>query len=313
MAVQTGAATRVVDLTTDLDAANLNDLDDGLNVYHSPNLGLNFRVTAGKVWLDGTGMPTLFAFAEVASDQTVTASKTTLVYLDQNGLLTKSDVLTEFPGWSIPLATITSDGSAITAIANERARLRANGSVDERLWRAGRFYTNREEAPSTVVTLAADTLYGIPWHTHGDTPIDRIGFEVTTADAGSQIRIGLYGESATVKGEPGALLEDLGVISSATTGLKVLIVSPTRRLGPGRCFVGLITSSAVVAFRAYLAILQAHFGWPGATVSLLGTALNGAWRGALAGNDDASALPDPFPATPTADLTITPAPAVRAA
>lgn len=309
-----GAATRTVDNTTNLDAANLNPLDDGLNVFHSPNAGLNFRVTAGKAWLMGVGAPSLFSFAEVTGDQSVNAGATTLVYLDQAGVLTKSDVLTVFPQSSVPLATITSDGSTITAIANQRARVVMPGSIDGRLWRAGRFYANKREAPTTTVTLAADTLYGIPFDVHGDTPIDRIAFEVTTLDAGVSIRIGLYAESVTVRGEPGVRLEDLGVISVATTGIKSIAVSPTRRLGPGRYFVGLISGSVVVAFRAFSASSSAELGWPGGTVDFQAASLETVWRGALAGNDEAAALPDPFPATPTADLsTAYPAAVCRAA
>ena len=309
-----GAATRQVELTTDLDAANLNALEDGGNVFHSPNGALNFRVSACEVWLKGPGAPVLFSFAEVTSDQTVTASKTTLIYLDQDGLLTKSDVLTAFPASSVPLATVTSDGATITAIANARARIEMPGSVDGRLWRTGRYYANKREAPASTVTLAADTLYGIPFDIHGDTPIDRIAFEVTTLDAGISIRLGLYAESLTVRGEPGVLLEDLGVISAGSTGIKTGTVSPTRRLGPGRYFVALIAGSAVVAFRAYLTGTSAELGWPGGAADFQAASLNTVWRGATGGNDEASALPDPFPATPTADLsTAYPAAIFRAA
>ena len=31
------------------------------------------------------------------------------------------------------------------------------GSIDPKLWRTGRFYSNKREAPATTVTLAADT------------------------------------------------------------------------------------------------------------------------------------------------------------
>ena len=309
-----GAARRVVDNTTDLDALELNDLDDGGNVFHSPTGGLNFRVTKAQVWLQGPGAPTLLAFAEVVADQSVNANQTTLVYLDQAGVLTKSDTLTTFPSSSVPLATIVSDGSTITAINNRRARILMPGSVDPKLWRTGRFYANKPEAPGTTVTLAADTLYGIPFTIRGDTPIDRIAFEVTTLDAGISIRLGLYAESTAVRGEPGVRLEDLGLISAASTGIKAITVAPTRRLGPGRYFVAIISGSAVVAFRAFSAASSAELGWAGGAADFQAASLSTVWRGALAGNDEAAALPDPFPATPTADLsTAYPAAVFRAA
>lgn len=305
-----GAATRIVDGESNLDAANLNPLDGGLNVYHSPNGGLNFRVTAGHVWLKRNGAPTLFTYAGAASDQAVSPGTTTYVYLDQTGALQASSSISAFPAVSVPLAVVTSDGSAITAISDRRPRAELPGAADARLWRSGRFYTNRREAPTSTVSLTADTLYGIPFHITGDTPVDRISFEVTTADAGSAIRLGLYAESTSVPGEPGALLEDLGTISSATTGMKTLTISPTRRLGPGRYFVALIASSGIVAFRAHAA--SAELGWPGGTSDLQQASLETTWKGSDGGNDEAVALPDPFPATPTATLTTYPAPALRA-
>ncbi|KKN41352.1 hypothetical protein LCGC14_0724340 [marine sediment metagenome] len=309
-----GAAERVVDNDTDLDAANLNQLDDGLNIFHSPTGGLNFRVTAGHVWLKGVGAPDLFSFAEVTVDQVLSPNVTTLVFLDQAGALTTSNTLTAFPSSSVPLAVVTTNGSTVEAVANRRARIEMPGSVDWRLWRTGRFYTNRIQIPTTVVTLTADTLYGIPFPIYADTPIDRLAVEVTTAQGASQIRLGLYAESTTVRGEPGALLEDLGVISTVATGMKALAVSPTRRLGPGRYFLGLISSDAGVAFRAHLNNNSSEVGWAGSTLDLTATNLPTAWRGALGGNDDAAALPDPFPATPAVDLiTAAPAPVFRAA
>ena len=166
----------------------------------------------------------------------------------------------------------------------------------------------------TTVSLAADTLYGIPFTIYADTPIDRLAVEITTLDAGSAIRLGLYAESTSQRGEPGARLEDLGTVSSASTGIKTLTISPTRRLGPGRYFFALIASSAVVAFRAHAAAGAAELGWPGGTADFLAASLDTVWRGALAGNDEAAALPNPFPATPTADLaTAYPAPVFRSA
>lgn len=292
-----GAATRIVDGDTDLDAAGLNPLDDGGNVYHSPTGGLNYRVTAATVLLDGTR----FDYAGLSSDQAVGASVTTFVYLDQAGVLTTNT--TGFPASThIPLAEIASGGSAIVGITNRRPRLATPWAPDPRLWRAGRFYAQRREVPGTTVTLTADTLYGVPFVVHGDIAIDRIAVEVTTLDAGSSVRLGLYAESLTERGEPGVLLEDLATISGASTGMKTLTVTPTRRLAAGRYFVAVVASSVVVALRAYAEADSADLGWPGATANLLAASLDAMWRGAAGANAAASALPDPFPSTPTADL-----------
>jgi len=236
------------------------------------------------------------------------------VFIDQAGTLATN--ITGFPADEphIPLAEVASSGSAITGITDRRPRLELPGGVGRRLWRAGRFYLQDGRPPSSTLTLTADTLYGIPFPVASWAAIDRIAVEVTTADGGSAIRLGLYAESLTVRGEPGVLLEDLGTVSSATTGIKTLTVSPTRTLAPGLYFVGLIAGSAVVAFRAFDvgAEQSADLGYPGGATDFLAASANTMWRGSAAGNDEAAALPDPFPASPTATLTKTPAAALRA-
>jgi len=295
-----GASVRQVDNATDLDAANLNSLDDGGNVYHSPNGGLNFRITAATLRLRDRR----FDFAEVVADQAATASVTTFVWIDQAGALATS--ITGFPaGPHIPLAEVASSGSAITGITDRRTRLELPGGVDLRAWRAGRFYAAAPRAPSSTATLTADTLYGIPFPVASWAAIDRIAVEVATLDAGSAIRLGLYAESLTVRGEPGVLLEDLGTVSGATTGMKELAVSPTRNLAPGLYFIGVIASSVVIALRAYDINASEGLqglGWPGGTADLQAAQANAMWKGADAANDEAASLPDPFPATPTATL-----------
>jgi hypothetical protein len=293
-----GASVRQVDNATDLDAANLNTLDDGGNVYHSPNGGLNFRITAATLRLRDRR----FDFAEVVADQAATASVTTYVFVDQAGALATN--VTGFPADAphIPLAEVASSGSAITGITDRRTRLELPGGTDWRAWRAGRFYAQRREIPGGTITLTADTLYGIPFAVHSWAAIDRIAVEVTTLDGGSAIRLGLYAESLTVRGEPGVLLEDLGTVSSGTTGIKSLTISPTRNLAPGLYFIAVISSSAVTALRAYTAADSADLGWPGGTSDLLAGSVDAMWRGAGGANDEAASFPDPFPATPTADL-----------
>lgn len=306
-----GASVRLVDNDSDADAENLNSLERGLNVYHSPTGGLFIRVTAGTVIRQGPSAPARIDFAEVTSDQAVTGTATNYVYLDQAGALTiNTSGFPEAP--HIPLAEVATSSTTVQTVTDRRPVVYLPGATDPRLWRAGRLYTNLRAAPTTTVTLTADTLYGIPFDVHGDQPVDRLGVEVTTADAGSQIRLGLYRESLTTRGEPGTLLEDLGTISSATTGMKLLAVSPTRRLQPGRYFCALIASSAVVAFRAHAAG-AAELGWPGGTSDLQAASLEAVWRGTGGGNDEATALPDPFPSSPTAVLTAYPAPVMRAA
>lgn len=288
-----GASTRFIDNTTDLDAAAMNTLDGGLNVYHSPNGGLNFRLTAGTVWLSGKRTEV----AAVASDQAVSPSSTTYVFLDGDGSLTTNT--TGFPTTThLPLAEITSDGSTITAIADRRPRIGIPLGGPSRLWRASYYYTNAETPPDgTNLTLTADTLYAIPFTIARDQAVDRIAVEVTTLSGGSSVRLGLYAEHATTRGLPGDLLEDLGTISGATTGIKALTISGGRRLPPGLYFVAVIASDGTVAFRQHTqAAIGGQFGWDsGAASDFAAGSANTMWRGTNGANAAASALPTPFP------------------
>ena len=290
-----GASTRFIDNETDLDAAGLNTLDGGANVYHSPNGGLNYRVTAGSIWLAGGR----FDYAGAASDQAVNPSVTTYVFLDQAGALASNE--TGFPVTPhVPLAQVVSSGSAITSIVDRRPRLALPGAAPTRLWRAGFYYTDGPPPAGTNLALTADTLYGVPFIVQRAQAVDRIAVEVTTLSAASSVRLGLYAESASVRGEPGALLEDLGTISGGTTGIKALTISPTRQLAAGVFFVAVVASDGTVAFRAHTqADKGGSFGWPGAAADFTAGETHAMWRGANGGNPAASALPATFPSTPT--------------
>ena len=290
-----GAAHRFIDESGNLTAANVNQLDQGANVYQSPDGGLNYRVSTGRVWLGGPGVATRFDFAGEASDQSVSPNVTTYVYLDQAGALQDNE--TGFPETPhVALAEVVSDGTTVTSITDRRPSLALPGSTDPRLLVTGLYFGPSLLAPATVVGLTAETLYGIPIPVLGRTAVDRIAVEVTTNDAGSALRLGLYRESTSAQGKPGALLEDLGTISGATTGVKALVVTPDRWLAAGRYFIGLVADSAVLRFRATAQGSVAALGWAAAgfTAGLAQTH----WRGANGGNAAAAALPDPFPASP---------------
>lgn len=117
-------------------------------------------------------------------------------------------------------------------------------------------------------TLAADTLYLVPWD--GNLKTQGIGIEVTGAVASSNLRVGLY--RGTPEGSfvaPSLLLGDLveesGAISSATTGIKNLTWSTAfgsrRRLRPNM-WLALVASHAITvrAYTTNAAALQAITG-----------------------------------------------------
>ena len=80
-----GASEFFQDNVTNLDAAVLNTIDSGLSVHHSPTGLLNYKISAGSVWLSGV----LFNFA-ASGDIVPSPSVTTSVWIDQAGVAQKA-------------------------------------------------------------------------------------------------------------------------------------------------------------------------------------------------------------------------------
>ena len=291
---------RIVDNVTELDAAELNSLDVGLLVFESPNGGLNYRVAAGNYWLVGNKDTVAVAFAET-SDQAISANVVTFVFLDQDGVLTDNE--TGFPtSPHYPLGEVTSGASSITDVVDKRPRVVHFGRAPTATrtgFRSGIYYGQIQARPQGSELMGADTLVCVPWLVGETMTIDRIAFDITTSQPGGIARAGLYAEHATNRLEPGDLLEDLGTISTASTGVKELVLSTPRMLNTGWHFPVLISSDAAVGFRAYVS-QHTGSGPLGLNPATFNEALTH-WHGPVGGHPAASALPDPFPASPTAE------------
>lgn len=109
-------ATRFIDGQTKLDAANLNGLDRGGNVFQSAIGGLKIDVTACRFAKhDPWAVVTYAGATQVA----VTANQTNFVYLDTSGVLQIST--SAFPGAAhVPLAEVVCDATGITSIVDRR-------------------------------------------------------------------------------------------------------------------------------------------------------------------------------------------------
>lgn len=309
----TGAAHRFSDTAPpaggNLTADNINSLDPGLNVYVSPNGGLNVRVTAGVIFVVTGGALTRSDNAGQASDITLSPSTTNYLFLNAAGVVT---VAAAFPATPhLPLASVVTSGSAVTSIADKRPRaiLFANGSPfgDQGVYTAGTYYGQSGGAADTTGSLTADTLYLIRFDVTRQVTIDTLALDVSTADAGSTGRIGIYAEGSTPDSPAGgALVFDPGAASfaAATTGVKAPSASAT--LQPGRYFFALTVSSGSVAFRAVSAARRAAHGLRATTFSGGQTMWTG---GALT---PATAFPSTCPAA-TIDNNPAPLVAFRAA
>ena len=118
-----GAKPQWEDNITDVDAANLNSMALGGNVFISPNGGLNFRVTALRFErVDFSAHSVTFVdFAAVVADQLIGASTTTRAYIDAAGAL--QTTTGAFPADAFPLAEIVTDISSITSIIDKRPEM----------------------------------------------------------------------------------------------------------------------------------------------------------------------------------------------
>lgn len=136
-------------------------------------------------------------------------------------------------------------GDSDTAIPTEKA---AKAYVDARaLYKAAvtsRYYANHSTAmyPGVVSALGATGWVFFSAHNLSfPTTIGKVSFEVTTAVAASNGRVGIYSD---VNGVPTALLRDCGTISTATTGVKE-ITGLAQAVAAGRFWIGTQFESAV--------------------------------------------------------------------
>lgn len=292
----------------DLTSDNLNSLDAGLNVYASPAGGLNIRVSPGSYIADVDGVATRVDHAGQTSDLLLAGSATRYVFVNAAGVITAA------AAWPaalhLPLAEVVTGVSTITSITDRRARLGGfvgGSSTPGGGFTVGSYYGQGRKPGSTTASLTADTLYAVRFDVPQNSAADRLAVEVTTLHA-SNIRLGIYGEGTAPDSPEGAeLLQDGGTVSVGTTGVKTVTIDVD--LPPGRYWLAIIAASGTAAFRALPSTAWAPHELGAADFSTAGTM----WKAADGANNEASALPDPFPGT--LSLLTTPAPvlAIRAA
>jgi len=135
----------------------------------------------------------------------------------------------------------------------------------------------------TTVAHTLNTLFGCPFFVPVITTYTSIVCEVTTLSAGN-LRMGIYRDSTSAPGTPGALVLDAGVVSTGTTGAKSITISQS--LDPGWYWLASV-SDASATLRAYTAANSLHWlGFTSATDTNVHIGRSVAFTYA--------ALPDPF-------------------
>jgi len=95
---------------------------------------------------------------------------------------------------------------------------------------AGANFTPQLAGGATNIIVTANTLYAAPLWVPNLSYLTMIAINVGALVAASNARLGIYKDSA---GYPGALVSDIGTVSTATTGLKKLVPAAAIKLVPG--------------------------------------------------------------------------------
>ena len=146
------------------------------------------------------------------------------------------------------------------------------------------------------IALAANTLYAHGFVCPKAGTLDRIQvYQGTAGTAGSTLRLGIYSPSATT-GLAGARLYDSGTIAGDTTGTKE--ASPSLAVTKHQCLYLVVFTSAAMSFEGVGSVPYIRpMGWPsGFTTGTPAGLLHQKFE--LYG-----ALPNPYPASPSANST----------
>lgn len=172
---------------------------------------------------------------------------------------------------------------------------RRTGSSADRRYLGG---MPRVNAALSTGAPTANVLRAVPFITGPKVTLDRIGINVTSAVSGNQ-RLGIYTDN---NGYPGDLVADLGVVTTGTTGVKEITISPAQSLAANTLYWLAIVGDAAPTVRTVpvstlLPILGLDSGY--------GTALGVGWSVSFT----YAALPATFTAGGSA-ITADPVPAI---
>ena len=111
---------------------------------------------------------------------------------------------------------------------------------------SGRYYGTEPYNPATN-NPAVGTAQVVPFWVGRTKTFDQIAVDVTAAQAGSTIQLGIYG--AGVGDQPLGLIVDAGAVDSSTTGFKTITLTGIV-LQPGWHWLACLSLGAAPSFRA---------------------------------------------------------------
>lgn len=159
------------------------------------------------------------------------------------------------------------------------------GGVMGRTYKSASQYAGESHA-TAAATPVSTNLYATGFEIHASRAFDRIGVEVTTLQAGSTIRLGIYNDAG---GLPTTLVVDAGTVDSSTTGAKEATIAQTLA---GVYWLAYKAEGTAPVVRGYATTVTSRF----MPIDTAGGATNQAWGKAA---QSAGALASPFPSAPT--------------
>jgi len=118
-----------------------------------------------------------------------------------------------------------------------------SGVAENRKFASGLYYNQDINGGNSTMTPVLNELDVFPFPVGKATTFDQIAIAVTTLQAATVMRLGLYASDSS--GRPGALLVDAGTVAGDTTGAKTLAINQT--LAPGVYWVAFCAQVTAIA------------------------------------------------------------------
>ena len=141
----------------------------------SAGTGLNVDISAGTCFINGYQI-----VSDATQSESVTASQTNYVYLNEDGTITVNTTGTQ-PADSLFLGTATTDGSGVTAVSHVR-------DIESGLWVFKKKPSDESVSSSTTLQLDDDLVW-----TSGNGDIWDVTFGVLITPGGGQFKWDLSG------------------------------------------------------------------------------------------------------------------------
>lgn len=144
-----------------------------------------------------------------------------------------------------PASTSTIQAGYVVAAVSTASTLRCIVPEGD-YFRTGAYVRTVDRTTFSTNATPVGRIYAVPLVVPVSRAFDRIGCEVTTANASSTIRLGVY---AGEGGVPGTLLLNAGTASGASTGAQEITISQT--LAAGLYWLAVLQTGTAATLRAY--------------------------------------------------------------